>query len=55
MLYVLTVKRFYINLKPRIWIYHKPVGELCSDFDPSGKKTVFDSFPKKMGKVNFSW
>ena len=38
--------------KPRMWIYHKPVGELCSDFDPSGKRTVFDSFPKKIGKVN---
>jgi len=23
-----------------------------SDFDPSGKKTVFDSLPKKIGKVN---
>ena len=39
-------KRILNNLKPRIWIYNKPAGELCSDFDPSGKKTVFDSIPK---------
>ena len=38
--------------KPKMWIYHKPVGELCSDFDPSGKRTIFDSLPKKMGKVS---
>lgn len=45
-------KKILYKSKPRMWIYHKPVGELCSDFDPSGKKTVFDSFPKKIGKVN---
>ena len=45
-------KKVLYKSKPRMWIYHKPVGELCSDFDPSGKRTVFDSFPKKMGKVN---
>ena len=45
-------KRILNKSNPRMWIYHKPVGELCSDFDPSGKRTVFDSFPKKMGKVN---
>ena len=37
--------------QPRIWIYYKPVGEICSDSDPSGKKTVFDSFPGSLGKV----
>ena len=37
--------------QPRIWIYHKTVGEICSDSDPSGKKTVFDSFPGSLGKV----
>ena len=44
-------KRILNNLKPRIWIYNKPAGELCSDFDPSGKKTVFDSIPKKIGRI----
>ena len=44
-------KRILNNLKPRIWIYNKPVGELCSDFDPSGKKTVFESIPKNIGKI----
>ena len=28
-------KRIINKLKPRIWIYNKPVGELCSDFDLS--------------------
>ena len=34
-----------------MWIYHKPVGELCSDFDPSAKKLFLIAF-KKIGKVN---
>ena len=35
----------------RIWLYHKPVGEICSNSDPFGKRTVFDSFPPDLGKV----
>ena len=30
--------------QPRIWIYHKPVGEICSDSDPSGKKEYLTLF-----------
>ncbi len=44
-------KRVNNRSKPRMWIYHKPVGELCSDFDPSGKKTIFDSLPQNMGRI----
>ena len=44
-------KRILNNLKPRIWIYNKPGGELCSDLDPSGKKTVVESITKKIRKI----
>ena len=39
------------SIKSRIWLYHKLVGEICTDSDPFGKRTVFDSFPKGLGKV----
>ena len=39
------------KIRPRIWLYHKPVGEICSDHDPFGKRTVFHSFPNDLGRV----
>ncbi len=47
--------------KTRLWLYHKPVGFLCTRSDPEGRPTIFDNLNSKrlpytvsVGRLDFN-
>lgn len=37
--------------QPRLFLYNKPAGIICSAVDPEGRPTVFDKLPKRLPRL----
>ena len=38
---------------PRIWVFHKPVGYICTRKDEQGRPTIYDILPKEMNNLHY--
>ncbi len=39
------------DILPRLFMYHKPAGIMCTTDDPQGRPTVFDKLPKNLPRL----
>ena len=44
-----TVRAPQRVVRPKVIIYHKPQGEICTRSDPMGRPTVYDKLPRLAG------
>ena len=46
------VENTLISLQnPRLWLFYKPKGYLCTNNDPMGRRTIFDILPPKLPRL----
>ena len=44
-------KKIILKKEIRLWKYNKLVGKLTTNYDPLGRKTIFEDFPKSLPRV----
>ena len=44
-------KKITSKKEPRLWKYYKPIGKLTTNYDPLGRKTIFEDLQKNLPRV----
>ena len=44
-------KKINSKKETRLWKYYKPTGKLTTNYDPLGRKTIFEDLPKNLPRV----